>query len=124
MSGDTVTANAAIPARASRATAQGPLAQGALTQGALAQGALAQGGASERKLREAAQRFEGMAIGALLQPMFETLKTNGTFGGGAGEDQWKPMMVDEIAKSIAKAGGLGLAEPVYRAMLQAQEGKR
>jgi len=73
-------------------------------------------------LRKAAQDFEAMAIGQFLQPMFETVDTgHSLFGGGSAEETWKPMMVQEMAKQIAAHGGLGLAAPVYQAMLRMQE---
>jgi len=76
------------------------------------------------KIAKAAQDFEAMAIGQLLQPMFDTVDTaNSAFGGGSGEEAWKPMLVQEIAKQIAAHGGLGLAKPVYDAMLRMQESK-
>jgi Rod binding domain-containing protein len=76
------------------------------------------------KLRKAAQDFEAMAIGQLLQPMFDTLDTGGgLFGGGAGERTWRPVLVQEMAKKIAAGGGFGLAEPIYRSMLQVQEAR-
>jgi len=65
-----------------------------------------------------------MAISQLLQPMFDTVKTPaGSFGGGAGEEAWKPMFVDALAKVIAKQGGLGLAKPIEQAMQRMQETK-
>jgi Rod binding domain-containing protein len=76
------------------------------------------------KLRQAARDFEAMAIGALLQPMFDTIDTaHAKFGGGAAEAAWKPMLVQEMAKQIAAHGGLGLADQVYAAMLRMQEEK-
>jgi Rod binding domain-containing protein len=74
------------------------------------------------KAWKAAQEFEAMALGQFLSPMFDTVKPGeGLFGGGAGEGQWRPMMTQEIAKQIEKSGGLGIAVPVYRQMLQMQE---
>jgi Rod binding domain-containing protein len=74
------------------------------------------------KIAKAAQDFEAMAIGQLLQPMFDTLNAGGgAFGGGAGEEAWKPLLVQEYAKQIAAHGGIGLAGPVYEAMLRMQE---
>jgi flagellar protein FlgJ len=71
---------------------------------------------------KAAQDFEAMALGQLLTPIFETVKSStGPFGGGAGEETWRPMMTQELAKQIGKSGGLGLAVPIYRQMLQMQE---
>jgi len=78
--------------------------------------------ADPAQLAKSAHDFEAMAIGQLLQPMFDTVKTpNGLFGGGAGEEAWKPMLVQEFAKQIAAHGGLGLAKPVYDAMIRMQE---
>jgi flagellar protein FlgJ len=74
------------------------------------------------KIAKSAQDFEAMAIGQLLQPMFDTVDTaHSAFGGQQGEEAWKPMLVQEIAKHIAAHGGLGLAKPVYDAMLRIQE---
>lgn len=74
------------------------------------------------RTRQSAQEFEGLAIGQLLQPMFKTVDTSkGIGGGGKGEEAWKPMMIDEVAKMLAKNGGIGLADSVYREMLHMQE---
>lgn len=74
------------------------------------------------KAWQAAQRFEAMALGALLAPMFDTVDAaHGLMGGGEGEATWRPMLTQELANSVARAGGLGLAVPVYRQMLRSQE---
>jgi peptidoglycan hydrolase FlgJ len=74
------------------------------------------------KMAKSAKDFEAMAIGQLLQPMFDTIDSaHGTFGGGSGEEAWKPMLVQEFAKQISNQGGLGLARPIYDAMLRMQE---
>ena len=81
--------------------------------------------ANVEKLHRAAEDFAAVALGELLSPMFDTVDTSqGLFGGGAGEAAFKPMLVSEIAKQIAHAGGLGLAEPVFQQMLRMQEGRR
>ena len=69
---------------------------------------------SPAALRRAAQDFEAQALAALLQPMFQGLDTKAPFGGGPAEGQWRPMLVDAIAKDLAKAGGLGIGEAVLR----------
>jgi Rod binding domain-containing protein len=77
------------------------------------------------KIAKSAKDFEAMAIGQMLQPMFDTVDTSkGLFGGGPGEAAWKPMLVQEFAKAIEARGGLGLAKPVYDAMLRMQETTR
>jgi flagellar protein FlgJ len=76
------------------------------------------------KIWQAAQKFEAMAIGQMLAPMFDTVDLSKTkFGGGQGESAFKPMMIDAIGKQMAAHGGFGLAQPIYAAMLRAQEGR-
>ncbi len=80
--------------------------------------------ADPARLMKTARDFEAMAIGQLLQPMFDTVDTaHGLFGGGSGEEAWKPMLVTEFARQIENHGGLGLAAPIYAAMLRMQEEK-
>jgi flagellar protein FlgJ len=77
------------------------------------------------KLWQSAQDFEAMAIGQMLQPMFDTVDVAHTaFGGSEGEAAWRPMMVDAIGKQMAANGGVGLAVPVFNAMLRAQEARQ
>ncbi len=74
------------------------------------------------RIWQSAKDFEAMAIGQLLAPMFDTVDmSHSAFGGGAAEANWRPMMVDAIGKQMAAHGGLGLAVPVFNAMLHAQE---
>ena len=77
---------------------------------------------AKARVWKTAQDFEAMVLGQLVAPMFATVDTSkGMFGGGAAEEQWRPMMSQEIGKHVAKGGGLGLAVPVYHQMLRAQE---
>ncbi len=79
----------------------------------------------DAKAEKSAREFEAMAIGQLLQPMFATVdNAHSLFGGGAGEETWKPMLVNEIAKKIAANGGFGLARPVLAEMLRLQEARK
>ena len=74
------------------------------------------------KLWQAARNFEAMAIGQMLQPMFDTVDVkHAAFGGGEAEETWRPMLVDAIGKQMAANGGIGLAVPVFNALLHAQE---
>jgi Rod binding domain-containing protein len=76
------------------------------------------------KAWKAAQDFEAMALGQLLQPMFATVDTaHDQFGGGPGEEAWKPMFIDAIGKNLAAHGGIGIARPVFAEMLRAQEAR-
>jgi Rod binding domain-containing protein len=77
------------------------------------------------KLRGKAEDFEAATLGQLLEPMFDTVDSaHGLFGGGDGEQSWRPMLVSEMAKQLAHAGGIGLAQPVLHALIQAQEAQQ
>ena len=73
------------------------------------------------KLRETAQDFEAVFLSQMLKPMFEGIETDGPFGGGQAEEMWRSLMVDEYGKSIAKSGGIGIADAVMAEMLRMQE---
>ena len=74
------------------------------------------------KVMKAAKDFEAMTIGQLLQPMFDTVDTSqGLFGGGPGESNFKPMLVTEMAKEMESHGGFGMAAGIYQQMLKMQE---
>jgi len=71
------------------------------------------------KIAKAAQDFETMYLGQMLEPMFSGLKTDGPMGGGHAEDTWRSFLVQEYAKSITKAGGLGISKMVEGQLLDA-----
>jgi peptidoglycan hydrolase FlgJ len=116
------------------ATTPGATTPGATTPGATTSGAQTSGVTSappsadpdaplDPKIWQAAQSFEAMAIGQMLAPMFDTVDlSKSKFGGGQGEAAWQPMMINAIGKQMEAHGGFGLAQPIYAAMLRAQEG--
>jgi peptidoglycan hydrolase FlgJ len=69
----------------------------------------------------AAQDFEAMFATQMLQPMFNTIPVNETFGGGNGEEIMRTFMLQEYGKMIAKTGLLGIAPQIKREMLRIQE---
>lgn len=71
--------------------------------------------------RRTAQDFEAQALSALISPMFAGLETKGPFNGGSGEAQWRPMMIDAIARDIARGPGLGIADSVLREINRLRE---
>lgn len=81
---------------------------------------LPQAGATHLKMRQAARDFEAHVLGALMQPMFEGLGQGGLFGGGSAEAQWRPMLVAEYGRAIARAGGVGLADSVLATLQRMQ----
>lgn len=69
----------------------------------------------------AAQDFETQFISAMTQSMFEGVTTDGPFDGGQGESVFRSMLVEQYSKEITRAGGIGLADQVYREILKLQE---
>jgi len=74
------------------------------------------------KAKAAAQDFESMFLNNMFQQMFAGIG-QGPFSGGPGAQVWRSFLTDEYAKSFAKAGGIGLADHVYRSLLAQQEVK-
>lgn len=72
------------------------------------------------QIRAAAEEYEALFIGQMLAPMFENLG-GGLFGGGPGEAVYRSMMVEQYGKSIARSGGIGIADSVEREILKLQE---
>lgn len=70
--------------------------------------------------RAAAEEFEAVFAAQMMQPMFESISTDGPFGGGQGEKMFRSMMIQEIGKGIAKSGGIGIADAIYGEMLRMQ----
>ncbi len=77
--------------------------------------------ADSKKAKVAAESFEAFFIGQYLEHMFAGIRTDGMFGGGQGEKVYQSMMMQEYGKAIAANGGLGIADSVYKSILQIQE---
>ena len=79
------------------------------------------GAKNMHEARKIAEDFEAVFLGQMLQPMFQNIETAEPFGGGTSEKMWKAMQVEEYGKAIAKSGGIGLADAVFREIIKAQE---
>tara|TARA_B100000123_G_scaffold272265_1_gene254321 strand:+ start:1997 stop:2344 length:348 start_codon:yes stop_codon:yes gene_type:complete len=77
---------------------------------------------TEAEARKAGEEFESMFLGQMLSHMFAGIETNEMFGGGHGETMMRSMLVDEYAKEMTRAGGIGIADAVTREILKIQEG--
>lgn len=74
--------------------------------------------------KKAAKEFEAMYLGQMLNNMVSNLPTDGYFGGGNSEEIYRSMMVTEYGNMIAEKGGIGLADQVYREIIQMQQGEK
>ncbi|TCS14072.1 rod-binding protein [Caulobacter sp. BK020] len=72
------------------------------------------------KIRETAQKFEASFLSVMMQSMTASMKTPEVGGGGTGEDMFKSLLAEEMAKQVSKAGGIGVAAAVQKEMLKMQ----
>ncbi len=81
----------------------------------------------QKKLKKAAQEFEGIFVQQMLEAMDKTIDRDNSFlSGGSSEQYFRSMLNEEIAKSMTcKQGGsgFGLAESIYRQMAQQNNAK-
>ena len=68
-----------------------------------------------------AKQLEGVFLNTLTSQMFSSIKTDGAFGGGFGEQTWRGMQSEQMADNIAQSGGIGLADQIVRNLLDAQQ---
>lgn len=71
--------------------------------------------------RRVAVDFEAFYLSQMLGPMFAGTGAEKPFGGGLAEDLWRSLQIDEYGKAMARAGGIGIADAVFREMLKVQE---
>lgn len=73
------------------------------------------------EIREAAENFEAVFLGQMLAPMFANISTDGPFGGKHAEKIYQSMMVDELGTTLARNGGIGVADTIYDHLVRLQE---
>lgn len=73
------------------------------------------------KAKATAENFEAVFLNSMFQQMFTETDGEGPFGGKGAGGVWRSMLTDEYAKSFVKAGGVGIADQVYGALLAQQE---
>ena len=71
--------------------------------------------------RKAAEEFEAFFLAQFVDRMFADLPTDGMFGGGHAEKVFRSVLAQEYGKVMARAGGFGMADSVYREILKHQE---
>ena len=72
------------------------------------------------KAKATGEDFEAVFLNSMFQQMFSGVG-NGPFSGGNGANIWRSFLTDEYSKSFVKAGGVGIAAEVQRALLAQQE---
>ncbi len=69
----------------------------------------------------AAEDFEAVFLNSMFQQMFTQIDGDGPFGGGGANGVWRSMLTDQYARSFARAGGIGIADQVFRTLIAHQE---
>jgi flagellar protein FlgJ len=72
------------------------------------------------KAKAAGEDFEAVFLNSMFQQMMSGVG-KGPFSGGNGANIWRSFLTDEYSKSFVKAGGVGIASEVTRALLAQQE---
>jgi flagellar protein FlgJ len=75
----------------------------------------------DEKAMQTAREFESLFLAQFAQVMFQGIKSDGPFGGGPAEDIFKNLLAEEYGKTLARSGGVGIADSVYREILKFQE---
>jgi Rod binding domain-containing protein len=77
--------------------------------------------AQAAKAKDAAQDFEAFFVTHAFEDMFAGISSDPLFGGGEAENMFQSFLLQEYGKTVAKAGGIGVADMVQRQLLQLQE---
>jgi len=75
---------------------------------------------AQKKTRAKAQEFEAMFLNSMFSQMTTGVKGDGPFGDTTGTGVWRSMLTDEYSKSLAKSGGIGISNDVFRALIMQQ----
>ncbi|MBY0404904.1 MAG: rod-binding protein [Cyanobacteria bacterium] len=70
-----------------------------------------------KKLKKGAQEFEAVFFKQIIEQMDKTVERGDFLNGGSGEEMFRSMMFDEVAKRMSErpgGSGLGLAEMIYK----------
>jgi len=72
-------------------------------------------------VRATAEKFEAQFLSQMMGHMFKGIGGDSVFGGGHAEEVWRDFYVEEITKSFASRGGIGLADTIEKQLLTLQE---
>ncbi|MBB3973520.1 rod-binding protein [Hansschlegelia beijingensis] len=77
---------------------------------------------ADDRLDAAAQDFEAVFLTQMMEQMFSGLGDSGPLGSGEGGSAYRSMLADQYGRTIAAAGGIGLADDVRRELIAIQQG--
>jgi Rod binding domain-containing protein len=81
-------------------------------------------GSGAERLRETARELEGVFLGQLMKAMRSTVGSGGLFKDNMDSQTYRDLFDQEVARNMAHAGGIGLADLVLRdQLLRGADGK-
>jgi flagellar protein FlgJ len=69
---------------------------------------------AQKKLYDACKEFESVMLGMVFKQMRESVGSSDPLAKDSASKTYREMLDDETAKGMAKNGGIGLADGIYR----------
>jgi Rod binding domain-containing protein len=73
------------------------------------------------KAKAASEDFEAVFLNNMFQQMFTATDGDGPMSSKGSTGVWRSFLTDQYARTVAKSGGIGIAQHVYSALLAQQE---
>lgn len=78
----------------------------------------------DQKLRATCKEMESVFLNYMLTQMRSTVPKVTLMGDNSKTDIFQSMLDGELSKNMAQAGGIGIADMIYRQLSQNQNGRR
>ena len=78
----------------------------------------------ERQAKDACKEFEALFINMMLKELRATVNKSGLMDGGKAEELYTSLMDTQMSREMAAQGGIGLAEMLYRQMMEASGSRK
>jgi Rod binding domain-containing protein len=75
---------------------------------------------AQAKAKSTATDFEAMFLNSMFSQMTSEVKGDGPFGDTPSTGVWRSMLTEQYSKNFAKAGGVGVADEVFRELILQQ----
>ncbi|MEN6372149.1 MAG: rod-binding protein [Armatimonadota bacterium] len=77
----------------------------------------------EKALKDACIEFESVLVHQMIKNMRSTVMKTDLFGSSEKEEMFQDMMDEEVSKDFSKTGSIGLADVMYRQLIQQNTAK-
>jgi Rod binding domain-containing protein len=77
----------------------------------------------EGKLKKACGDFESIFISQMLKEMRKSIPKSGLLDGGGQQDMYLSLFDEELSKSLAKRGGIGVGKILYQNIMKQSQNK-